>query len=103
MGEQDTPTEPGWYSHRYGDEGRESYWDGWEWTGEPRAQKRHGWAWVLASLGILVGLFVAFIGVMHFIGELLLLGLGILGVSLLGAFALQVDTERRTNKTKHGS
>lgn len=36
MGEQATPTKPGWYPHRYGDEGMESYWNGSEWTGKSR-------------------------------------------------------------------
>lgn len=44
MGDLDTPTTPGWYPHRYGDEGMESYWNGREWTGERTVSRVGAWA-----------------------------------------------------------
>lgn len=59
MGEPNTPTKPGWYPHRYGEEGKQSYWDGNDWTGESRATRRAGvtfWAALAGSLGLMAAL-----------------------------------------------
>ena len=35
-----SPNKPGWYPHRYGVEGMQSYWDGSAWTGQSRPKSR---------------------------------------------------------------
>lgn len=68
------PNKPGWYPHRYGDEGMQSYWNGSHWTGQSRPKpslflsrgagssgsERGAFRWVLIALGLgLVGSLVS--------------------------------------------
>ena len=56
------PKRRGWYPHRFGDEGMQSYWNGSEWTGKSRPKPslslspRSAFGWVVLAIGInLVG------------------------------------------------
>jgi amino acid transporter len=109
MSRRQTPTKPGWYPHRYGDEGKESYWNGREWTGQTRQRRSRVSGWVWFAVGAVVGLAVTFFGFLgaaagsYLGGMLFFMGLAILAVTLLGGFALQVDKERRERKINHSS
>lgn len=60
------PKKPGWYPHRYGNEGMQSYWNGSNWTGQSRPKpslfrsrspgrdhnEKGAFRWVLLALGL---------------------------------------------------